>query len=150
MKKKTKPKPKRRAVRRSPYDRSLEHATARLDKAQSEWRECVAKLSALKDEIPKLQQIIQALGMSPVKVATEALMEYKATTPDGSEILVDPEKILAQPRTNVPSRQSMPTNLGELMKFIKPHPSVDKPPIATFSGSQAVDFSNDEAIEPIL
>lgn len=58
------PKRKKTAVkrtRRSPYERSLEHATRRLEKAMDEQMECRAKLDSLEQEIPYLQGIIRAL-----------------------------------------------------------------------------------------
>lgn len=54
-------KPIRRAPRRSPYERSLEHATQRLEKALSEQLECQSNLEALNREIPYLQGVIRAL-----------------------------------------------------------------------------------------
>lgn len=57
---KRKPKAVRR-IRRSPYERSLEHATQRLKKALSEQMDCQVKLEALNREIPYLQGVIRAL-----------------------------------------------------------------------------------------
>jgi hypothetical protein len=48
-------------TRRSPYERSLEHATKRLDQALEEQLACQIKLQGLEQEIPYLQGIIRAL-----------------------------------------------------------------------------------------
>src|SRR5229473_2270453 len=61
MKPKRKSKPVRRAPRRSPYERSLEHATHRLNKAIAERETCALKLADLDREIPYLQGVIRAL-----------------------------------------------------------------------------------------
>lgn len=54
-------KKKRAAPRRTPYERSLEHATVRLENALCEQRNYQLRLAALNQEIPYLQQIIAAL-----------------------------------------------------------------------------------------
>lgn len=56
-KKKT-PKPR---SRRSPYERSLDYATRRLEKALAEQRDYSLRLEALNKEIPYLQTVIRAL-----------------------------------------------------------------------------------------
>jgi hypothetical protein len=57
--KKRKPAVKR--TRRSPYERSLEYATKRLEKATAEQMDCQKRLMALNQEIPYLQTVIRAL-----------------------------------------------------------------------------------------
>ncbi len=54
-------KPVVRRQRRSPYERSLEYATNRLEKALAEQMHHQACLEALNQEIPYLQTVIRAL-----------------------------------------------------------------------------------------
>lgn len=48
-------------TRRSPYERSLDYATKRLDKAITERQGCALRLADLDREIPYLQTVIRAL-----------------------------------------------------------------------------------------
>lgn len=80
---KRKLKPVRR-IRRSPYERSLEHATQRLDKALTEQLDCQAKLEALNREIPYLQGVIRAL--TPVEQAIETSPGVYRRQVAGSEV----------------------------------------------------------------
>jgi hypothetical protein len=59
-------KPVPRRPRRSPYERSLEYATKRLERAIEEQRACQLRLQSLNNEIPYLQTVIRAL--TPVKM----------------------------------------------------------------------------------
>lgn len=52
-------------TRRSPYERSLEHAAKRLDRALAEQLQSQSDLDALAVEIPRLQGIIRALEPDP-------------------------------------------------------------------------------------
>jgi len=97
-------KPVRRTPRRSPYERSLEHATHRLDKALREQMDCQAKLEALNREIPYLQGVIRAL----TPVATNGTV---ATSSDGKIWTYSSPQVLPP---------IMPTVPGHLKRFIKP------------------------------
>ena len=101
---KRKSKPIRRAPRRSPYERSLEHATQRLEKALSEQMDCQAKLEALNREIPYLQGVIRAL----TPVATSGTV---AASPDGKVWTYSSSQVLPP---------IMPTITDHLKRFIKP------------------------------
>ena len=93
MKRKRKPTIKR--VRRSPYERSLEYATARLEKAIAEENDCQQRLAALHKEIPYLQTVIRALTpvterldkeVYPKEVGVNAIPDHlkKFTTVSGN------------------------------------------------------------------
>lgn len=57
-----KKKKKRAAVRRDPYSRALDTASARLERAISEREKCKEKLASLDQEIPYLEGIIRTLN----------------------------------------------------------------------------------------
>lgn len=102
MKKKT---PATKRVRRSPYERSLDHATKRLEKAIAEQMQAQSDLAALAIEIPRLQGIIRALtpeGLPPLK--SPRIGDYRTSgkyqtrhgidRATGAEIVVDQAEFL--------------------------------------------------------
>ena len=73
---KLRPKPRlKKPVRRNPYSRALDQATARYDKAVDEYRKHKEKLMKLSVEIPRLRKLKEGievyLGMTPNTVEQE-------------------------------------------------------------------------------
>jgi len=60
-----KKKPARRPRSRTTYDVTLDHATARLEKAVIERTDCLMKLDALRRQIPWLENLVIALTPPP-------------------------------------------------------------------------------------
>ncbi len=108
--KKPKPKPKPR-VRRNPFERALENANQRLERASSEYNRCQARMADLAIEIPKLADMVRSLGgyveKSLTAIATEAMQE------------IHHEPLPANP---IP-RSPMELVPEHLRRFITPHPS---------------------------
>jgi hypothetical protein len=112
--------------RRSPYERSLEYAQNRLEKATSEREQCALKLADLDKEIPYLQTVIRAL--TPV--------EHKYR----------PVEIDLHPINTAPSSQGQEAYLA---RFVHP---VDIPRVAgTVVAAPEIEtpFKDEEIIEPI-
>jgi hypothetical protein len=66
MKPKTKKTKSRRSHHpRTTYDVTLEHASARLEKAQNERTDCLMKLDLLSRQIPWLENLVQAVTPAP-------------------------------------------------------------------------------------
>ena len=59
--------------RRDPYERALNAAVKRLEKARQEQDRCTFRLSQLGEEIPRLEQIIAVLGTKQPYPATESI-----------------------------------------------------------------------------
>lgn len=55
-------KPIQRRSRRTSYERALDQAKTRLERAIAEYDQCQTKIAALSKEIPTLKEIIRVLG----------------------------------------------------------------------------------------
>ncbi len=91
--------------RRHPYERCLDHAMARLEKALAEQNECRAKLADLEKEVPYLEKIVEAL-----------------TPPDKKPVVHEGGAAITRPRIRVP----IPQHLKHFIEPVLPaHPTTE-------------------------
>ncbi len=122
--KKIKSKPKlrkpTRRVRRSPYGRALDLATKRYDRAVDEYLKCQKRLSALEEEIPKLDEMKRVLegyidGTKAGSVPAASLTNQMP--PAENPVNLPPPELPPGIADRVPAH---------LRRFIVPHPSILK------------------------
>ncbi len=131
-KKVTKLRPRKR-VRRNPMARALEMAEKKHEGAVLEWQKCVGRIQFLKEEIPRLEGIIRALGGVVTRGATGVPvpppMPENRVSPDNPEELDQTAAILQHPLTERVATGTVPGAVvvpAHLQHMIKEHPLVLK------------------------
>lgn len=123
-KRKSKPKP-----RRNTYERSLDAARERLDKATAERLTCMVTLQALNQEIPYLEGIIKALAAPTVD---------GASLPIPASMSSAPASFSQDDFPNVPAhlKAFLPPVVGRTMRRGQPVTvETPGPPVSTGEGS---------------
>jgi hypothetical protein len=123
-------------TKRSPFQRALDAANKRLEKAQNERLASSAKLAALADEIPHLQATIQALNQQ---------MNKKTLDTKGMPIVPVGRHEVA---IHLSEQAGIPT--GDLSKFALPQDLTGMGSVPNVKGPEVAELSEDDLLRDDL
>jgi hypothetical protein len=142
----------RKKVKRNPMDRALEMAEHKHETAVVEWQKCLGRMQFLKEEIPRLEGIIRALGGTlgrPFVGAPPAQSRQASAAADefdNADVVDQTAAIAANPLTERVATGPVPGTVivpAHLQHMVKEHPLVVKPNMGTQGQIADVHFPED-------